>query len=142
MSYYFHTHNTATSSSNFQQIFNKALKAYESRTEQDLLAHPLTAQLQACDSPHSIFLVLQQQAEQLKRSQISDDADDRLTVWLDPTVYIIYAISAMLGEGVGMVCSKIWARDICTLIAWLTGIFTCERHLRRSRCPPFSLYPS
>lgn len=79
-----HTHPTATSSSKFQQIFNKVLKAYGSRTKQDLLrTHSLPAgrvaglkwQLQACDSPYSIFRVLQQQVQQLNRSQTSDSSD-------------------------------------------------------------------
>ena len=34
----------AASSSNFQLIINNALKAYEKRTKNDLLAHPLAAQ--------------------------------------------------------------------------------------------------
>jgi hypothetical protein len=46
-----HYHPTASSSSNFQLIINNALKAYEKRTKEDLLAHPLAAQLQACNSP-------------------------------------------------------------------------------------------
>jgi len=98
-----HTQPAASSSSTFQPIFNNALKAYERRTKKDLLAHPLAAQLQACDSPSSILAVLQQQVQELDRSQTSDG---RLTKWLDPTVNILYALNATLGEGVGLVCSR------------------------------------
>jgi hypothetical protein len=98
----FHTNPTATSSSNFQQIFNNALRAYQSRTKKDLLAHPLAAQIQACDSPSSILAVLQQQVQELNRSQSSDE---RLTKWLDPTVNVLYAFSETLGEGVSLVRS-------------------------------------
>jgi hypothetical protein len=101
-----HAHPAATSSSNFQPIFNNALKAYERRTRNDLLAHPLAAQLQACDSPGSILAVLQKQVQELDLSQ---SIDDRLTKWLDPTVNILYALSASdstLGEGVCLVCSR------------------------------------
>jgi hypothetical protein len=99
------THPTATLSSNFQQIFNNALKEYQRRTKKDLLIHPLAAQLQACDSPNSILVLLQQQVQDLDRSQSNND---RLTKWLDPTVNVLYALSDTLGEGVGLVCSGTW----------------------------------
>jgi|SRR6266850_17735 len=90
----------AASSPNFQLIFNNALKAYERRTNNDLLAHPLAAQLQACDSPSAVLLMLQQQVQELNQSRTSDE---RLTKWLDPTVNVLYAFSGALGEGVGLV---------------------------------------
>jgi hypothetical protein len=98
-----HSHLTADSSSNFQLIFNNALKAYEKRTKMDLLAHPLASQLQACDSPAAILVVLQQRVQELDQSRSSDD---RWTKWLDPTVNVLYALSATLGEGVGLVSLK------------------------------------
>jgi hypothetical protein len=91
---------TAASSSNFQLIINNALKAYEKRTKKDLLAHPLASQIQACNSPSAILAVLHQQVQELDQSQSSDD---RWTKWLDPTVGVLYALSATLGEGVGLV---------------------------------------
>src|SRR5579863_385093 len=99
-----YTHETASSSSsNFQLIINNALKAYEKRTKKDLLAHPLAAQFQACGSPSAILSVLQQQVQQLDKSQTSDD---RWTNWLGPTVNVLYAFSAILGEGVCLVCLR------------------------------------
>ena len=96
-----HIHTTTTSSPNFQLIFNNALKAYEKRTKSDLLAHPLAAQLQACDSPSAILALIHKQVQGLHQSQRSDE---RLTKWLNPTVNVLYAFSATLGEGVGLVC--------------------------------------
>ncbi|KAI0267983.1 hypothetical protein BGY98DRAFT_374158 [Russula aff. rugulosa BPL654] len=96
------TRTTSTSSFNFQLIFNNALKAYERRTKNDLLAHPLAAQLQDCDSHSSILIVLQQQVQELNRSQTSDE---RLTKWLDPTVKVLSTLSETLGEGVSLVFS-------------------------------------
>jgi hypothetical protein len=90
----------SSSSSNFQLIINNALKAYEQRTKKDLLAHPLASQLQACNSTGDILAVLHQQVQGLDHSQSSDD---RWNKWLDPTVNILYALSATLGEGVGLV---------------------------------------
>ena len=106
-----HSHLTATSSSNFQLIINNALKAYEKRTKNDLLAHPLAFQLQACESPAAIIAVLQQQVQGLDHSRSSDD---RWTKWLDPTVNILYVLSETLGEGVGLVSHR--TRTFPTLI--------------------------
>ena len=100
-----HPQNTASSSSQFQQIFNSALKAYEKRTKKDLLFHPLAAQLQACDSPDAILAVLQNHLNEPDRSR---NTDDRWSKWLDPTVNVLFAFSATLGEGVGLVCLSIW----------------------------------
>lgn len=92
---------TPASSSNFQLVFNNALKAYEKRTKKDLLVHPLAADLHACNSPSAILSVLQQQVPGLDHLRSSDD---RWTRWLDPTVNVLYAFSASLGEGAGLVC--------------------------------------
>jgi hypothetical protein len=94
------SHLTADSSSNFQLIINNALNVYEKRTKKDLLSHPLASQFQACNSPGAILAVLQQQIQRLDQSWSSDD---RWTKWLDPTVNILYTLSATLGEGVGLV---------------------------------------
>jgi len=95
------TQPTASSSFNFQFVFDNALKAYQKRTKNDLLVHPLAAQLQACDSPTAILSLLHQQVQELNQSR---ESDERLSKWLDPTVNVLYAFSATLGEGVGLVC--------------------------------------
>jgi hypothetical protein len=134
-----HTHAAAaTSSPNFQLIFNNALKAYERRTKNDLLAHPLATQLQACDSPNAVLILLQQQVQELNQSRSSDE---RLTKWLDPTVNVLYIFSGALGEGVGLVCSGYRiVEDLHTHPLFL-GILPCESDLCRSRRPPLSAYP-
>ncbi|KAH8979464.1 hypothetical protein EDB86DRAFT_2985268 [Lactarius hatsudake] len=88
--------------SNFQLIFSTALKAYEKRTKTDLLVHPLASQLQACSSPGSILALLRDQADDLAQARRSDE---RLTKWLNPTVNVLLAFSATLGEGVSLVFS-------------------------------------
>ena len=66
---------------------------YEKRTRIDLLAHPLAAQLQSCNSPSDILAILQQQVQGLDQSQ---STDERWTRWLVPTVNVIYAHSSTL----------------------------------------------
>ena len=95
-----HTPPTASSSlassSNFQVIINNALKVYNKRTKNDLLLHPLAAQIQTCHSPADILAVLQQQVQGL-------DRDDRWTKWLDPTINVLLTFSQTAGT-VGLVC--------------------------------------
>ncbi|KAN0115700.1 hypothetical protein V8E52_006646 [Russula decolorans] len=93
-----HSHRTSRSS-NFQLIFDNALKAYKKRTKNDLLTHPLADRLKACDSVDSTLTVLQELVQELNQSQRSNQK------WLDPTVNVLLAFSETLGEGVGSVFS-------------------------------------
>ncbi|KAH9166811.1 hypothetical protein EDB89DRAFT_2101116, partial [Lactarius sanguifluus] len=96
------TPSTASSSSNFQTIFYASMKEYKKKTKKDLLEHPLMGQLQTCNSPADILAVLRTQVQQFEQST---SGDDKLTKWLNPTVNVLYAFSAALGEGVGLVFS-------------------------------------
>ena len=88
------------SSSNFESIFKAALKAYQKKTGEDLLAHPLAAQLQACKSPSDILAVLQEKVNEFDESR---SAAERLSRWLSPTINVLYAFSATLSQGAGLV---------------------------------------
>ncbi len=91
---------SSSSSSNFQPIINAALKLYEKQTKKDLLAHPLAAQLNSCNSPSDILTVLKDQVHEFGLSHSGDGTQAR---WLISTVNVLYAFSATLGEGVGLV---------------------------------------
>lgn len=91
---------SSSSAPNFQPIFAKALEEYKKKTGKDLTAHPLAAQINGCDSPGAILAILEGKANELNRSRSSDE---RLTKWLDPTVNILSALSATLGQGAGLV---------------------------------------
>src|SRR5260221_8990184 len=119
-----HPHPTPASSSNFQVIFNNALKAYEKHTKKDLLSHPLAAELQSCTSPNAILAVLQQQVQELNRSR---GGNEGLTKWLDPTVHVLHAFSATLGEGVSLVRPRTRTRRRCAL----SNLLTRYSHRRR-----------
>lgn len=92
-----------SSSLNFQFIFEAALEAYEKVTNNKLLAHPLAAQLQSCDTPAAILLVLKNLVQQSNESP----SDGRLRKWLDPTISVLYTFSAALGGGTGLVTLKV-----------------------------------
>src|ERR1700733_4494531 len=91
---------TASSSSNFRDVFCASVKEYEKKTKKDLLTHPLMAQLQTCNSPTEILVVLRAQAQQFEQSA---SGDDKLTKWLNPTVNVLYAFSSVIGAGIGLV---------------------------------------
>ena len=90
----------SSSSTNFQSIFNTSLQAYDNKTKNNLLDHPLATQLQSCDSPRAVLAVLQDLVQQFDHRRTSDE---RLKNWLDPTVNVLYTFSATLGGGVGLV---------------------------------------
>ena len=98
---------TSTSNSNFLSVFNAALESYKRKTKKDLSSHPLLPKLQSCDSPEAILTVLREQIPVFNQSQ---NGDDRLTKWVSPTVNVLYAFSATLGQGVGIVCIGIFCR--------------------------------
>ena len=110
-----HIPSTSTSTSNFRSIFNAALKAYEKKTKKDLLAHPLAAQFQACNSPDDILFVLQNKVAEFDQSR-----SERLSRWLSPTINVLYAFSATLGGGIGLV-GPIFQPDYANTLSTITS---------------------
>ena len=90
----------SSSSSRFQAMFEVAIKSYQKQTKKDLIAHPLTSQLQDCDSTNAILAILQDQVRQFDKSH---SGDERLTKWLGPTVNVLNAFSATISGGVSLV---------------------------------------
>jgi hypothetical protein len=88
------------SPSDFQSTFSLAVNAYKKRTRGDLILHPLATRLQSCDSPDAILAVLQEQARAVDQSW---NTDEKLAMWLDPIVNVLYVLSSSLGEAVGLV---------------------------------------
>ena len=136
------TQSTASSSPkgpNFQLIINNTLDKYKKRTKNDLLAHPLAAQLQSCDSPAAILAILHQQVQGSDQSQSSDE---RWSGWLDPTINVLYVLSSTLGAGVSLVCLRaelVWDLHAHT---YLAGLLASDGDIFRDRRSPFSAYPS
>lgn len=125
---------SSESSSNFQTVFNAALEAYEKATKNKLLKHPLSAQLESCNSPDAILSVLKNLVQQSDRRS-SDD--ERLRNWLDPTVKVLYTFSATLGGGAGLVTLKLLSDQNLSSDCSFSGISCSECDLYRHRCPSF-----
>ena len=76
------------------------MERYDAKTKNKLLTHPLAAQLQSCDSPATVLSLLQGLVQQFDQGR---SGDERSRSWLNPTVNVLFALSATLGEGVGLV---------------------------------------
>ncbi|KAH9055784.1 hypothetical protein EDB83DRAFT_1085976 [Lactarius deliciosus] len=90
----------SSSTPNYHPIFEKALKEYKKKARKEISTHPLAEEIRGCGSIEAILTVLQGKANELNKSQSSDE---RLTKWLTPTVNVLNALAATLGEGVGTV---------------------------------------
>jgi len=90
----------SSSTDNFNAIFNTASNEYQKVTGKRLDTHPFSAPLDTCHTPEDILKLFQAQAEAFSESRLGDE---KLMKWLDPTVHILFTLSATLGEGVGLV---------------------------------------
>ena len=94
---------TAASSATLETIFRAALRSYEKQTKCDIASHPLATQIHFCDTPGAIIAVLRTQVQLPDQSQ---DAVEKWTKWLVPTVHVLFAFSATLGDSDGLVISR------------------------------------
>jgi hypothetical protein len=126
---------TSTSSTSFESIFSAALKAYKKDTKKDIVSHPLATQLGSCDSPSAILAILRTQVQTFDQSQGSDE---KWTKWLDPTVNVLFAFSATLGNGAGVVnCETLMFLEV-SLTCVTTGVPTGKCDIHRNWSPPAS----
>jgi hypothetical protein len=82
--------NTASTSFNFEAIFNAALTEYTNRTGKDLRNHPLASKIDGCDNPESILDIFQEQAQAFDKFR---KGDTKLFKWLRPVIDVLHAIS-------------------------------------------------
>ena len=113
---------TVTSSTNFEAVIAAALEEYKRKTKKDIASHPLAAELKSCESPSAVLSILQAQIQTFDKSR---STDEMLTRWLDPTVNVLYAFSAILGDAVGLVIATVKAAQIYSLTC-VAGISTFE----------------
>jgi len=99
-------------SSNFKSILDVALSNYKKKTGNELLAHPLAAEVKRGDSVDAILATLQGQASAFNQSRAVDHS---LMKWISPVVNILYAFSDKLGEVAGTVRPKNMMREECQL---------------------------
>ena len=137
----------AASSSDYEVIFDNALKAYKKKTGKDLASDPLLRKLETCNSPDSVLVMLK---DQIPGFNQSGNSDERLTKWVLPVVNVLYNFAATIGGAVSFVSLMIFGhRDLRSYVYFL-GLPTggsdlhghCHPSLGRFRLNSrFSLYP-
>jgi hypothetical protein len=101
---------------NFQSIFNDAVKAYNEKTKGTITEDPLLAELGPCTSANDILIVLHRRDRDLSAS---GSGSESLTKWLTPTINVLYAFSATIGGGVGLVSINIlFVRNQCSNLSF------------------------
>ena len=90
----------AASSSDYEVIFDNALKAYKKKTGKDLASNPLLRSLETCNSPDSVLALLKDQIPAF--DQLGSN-DERLTKWVSPVVNVLYNFAATIGGAVSLV---------------------------------------
>jgi len=87
----------------FESLFESALEEYEVQTEINLVRHPLTAQLEPCNTVESITEVLQGQAQPFRELP---EGENTIVTLLKQTVRILHTLSAgvVLVESLSLVC--------------------------------------
>jgi hypothetical protein len=129
---------TSSSSSNFQYLFNASLQAYDNKTKNKLLDHPLATKLQSCDSPNAVLSVLQDLIHQFDQRRTSDE---KLKNWLNPTVNVLYTFSATLSESVGLVSLSLLSLYNLYSDRHLLDIPSCKSDICWHRCPSLGECP-
>ena len=96
--------NSNVSFSQFQGLFDAALKEYSRKTGKDIATEPLTTRLLRCDSSDAVLGILQEQAHAFNQFR-NGDWKVQLMRRLKPTVDILLGLSTsgFFGEGIGLV---------------------------------------
>ncbi|KAF8463549.1 hypothetical protein DFH94DRAFT_699530 [Russula ochroleuca] len=85
------------SSSEYDVVFNNALKPYKKKTGNDLASDPLLHRLETCNSPGSLLALLK---DQIPGFDQSGNSDERLTKWVNQVVNVLYNFAATIGGAV------------------------------------------
>ena len=90
--------------SQFQDLFDAALREYRQKTGNDIATDPLTTSLQNCCSSDAVLGVLQEQAHAFNQFR-NGDWKVQLMRRLKPTVDILLVLSTsgIFGQGIGLV---------------------------------------
>jgi hypothetical protein len=115
--------------SNFTSIFDAALEEYKRLTGKNLHTHPFATAFDVCSTPETILDVFRRQA---RAFDAFHQGDDKLMIWLNPTVHVLFTLSATLGEGIGLV-SLSFLYCVCSNALSL-AIFTRQDDFYWHRC--------
>ena len=90
--------------SQFQAIFDAALKEYSKKTGKDIVTDPITVKLRSCTSPDAVLNVLQEGAQAFNDFR-NGNRKVQLMKKLKPTVDVLHALSISDSEVLGGIVS-------------------------------------
>ena len=98
------TSTSTVSFSQFQDLFDAALREYSQKTGKDIATDPLTTSLRTCSSSDAVLGILQEQAHAFNQFR-NGDWKVQLMRRLKPTVDILLRLSTSgaFGAGIGLV---------------------------------------
>jgi hypothetical protein len=133
--------NPNASFSQFQDIFDAALREYSRKTGKDIATDPLTTRLRPCDSSDAVLEVLQEQAQAFNQFR-NGDWKVQLMRRLKPTVDILLGLSTsgVFGEGIGLVRLAKSTYPLQKFIIHFAEISTSEGNICRCWSPTRSMY--
>ena len=90
--------------SQFQDLFDAALREYSRKTGKDIATDPLITSIRTCSSSDAVLEILQEQAHAFNQFR-NGDWKVQLMRQLKPTVDILFRLSTsgVFGEGIGLV---------------------------------------
>jgi hypothetical protein len=135
--------NPSISFSQFQDLFNAAIREYREKTGKDIATDPLTARLLLyCDSSDAVLGILQEQAHAFNQFR-NGDWKIQLMRKLRPTVDILLGLSTsgVFGEGFGLVRLTRLTYPLRIFIIYLAETATSEGDICRCWPPSSSMYP-
>ena len=128
--------------SQFQDLFDTALREYSQKTGNDITTDPLTVRLLHCDSPVAVLGILKEQAHAFDQFR-NGDWKIQLMRRLKPTVDILFCLSTsgVFGEGIGLVRLTKSTYPLQKFIIHLAEISASESNICRCWSSTCSMYP-
>jgi len=133
--------------SQFQVIFDAALKDYSEKTGKNVVTDPLTDKLKSCKSPDDVLGILQEQVQGFNEFR-NGRGRVQFMGKLKPTIDVLFALSdgtsGFLGTAVGLVSAQMWYIFCRPILIFLIqafppacAIFAGISFLLAVRSPPF-----
>ena len=94
---------SSSSASRFQSILDNALRDYTQQTGVDLAKYDFVNQLESCQSPDEVILLLRDKARKFKEYR---EGNRKMINWVTPIVQVVHVFSAFLGEASSMVSRR------------------------------------
>ena len=128
--------------SQFQDLFDAALREYNRKTGKDIATDPLITSIQTCSSSDAVLEILQEQAHAFNQFR-NGDWKVQLMRQLKPTVDILFRLSTsgVFGEGIGLVRPTELRHTLRKFIIYLTEISSSTSDICWCWSPTRSMYP-